>query len=329
MDLMKYENLTANIIADAVEAKARTAYPDARFTRGAIEKNNGIWKNALMVQVGEESGVQATLYVDDVTEQVERGAISVDDAVEELCTSLQFAVHTAPKISDVQEKINKDNLYVTVVNREANADRLAHSPHVDIPGTDLSLMANIRIDDRGSVRVTNDLCPMLRDTPSAIMEQAIRNTNQLGNWQIKSVIETLLEHIDDEMMRDEMLAMNEAAPPMLVITDVRENNAAGMFINEELRREVASQLGCESGEGFYLIPSSVYETLAVPADDFMDAEFVKQLVMSVNEEQVPAEQRLSDNVYYCDAESLKITMATGAETIAETKTQTASIAMTI
>ena len=329
MDLMKYENLTANLIADAVEAKARTAYPDARFTRGAIEKNNGIWKNALMVQVGETSGVQATLYVDDVTAQVERGAINVDDAVEELCTTLQFAVHTAPNISDVKEKINKDNLYVTVVNREANADRLAHSPHLDIPGTDLSLLANIRIDDRGSVRVTNDLCPMLQDTPSAIMEQAIRNTNQLGNWQIKSVIETLLEHIDDEMMRDEMLAMNEAAPPMLVITDVRENNAAGMFINEELRREVASRLGCESGEGFYLIPSSVYETLAVPADDFMDAESVKQLVMSVNEEQVPAEQRLSDNVYYCDADSLKITMATGTEAIAETKTQTASITITL
>ena len=218
---------------------------------------------------------------------------------------------------------------MTVVNREANAERLAHSPHLDIPDTDLSLLANIRIDDRGSVRVTNDLCPMLQDTPSAIMEQAIRNTNQLGNWQIKSVIETLLEHIDDEMMRDEMLSMNEAAPPMLVITDVHENNAAGMFINEELRREVASRLGCESGEGFYLIPSSVYETLAVPADDFMDAESVKQLVMSVNEEQVPAEQRLSDNVYYCDADSLKITMATGAEAIAETRTQTASITMTI
>lgn len=329
MDLMKYENLTANIIADAVEAKARTAYPDARFTRGAIEKNNGIWKNALMVQVGEESGVQATLYVDDVTEQVERGAISVDDAVEELCTTLQFAVHTAPNVSDVKEKINKANLYVTVVNREANTERLAHSPHLDIPDTDLSLLANIRIDDRGSVRVTNDLCPMLQDTPSAIMEQAIRNTNQFGNWQIKSVIETLLEHMDDEMMRDEMLAMNEAAPPMLVITDARENNAAGMFINEELRREVASRLGCESGEGFYLIPSSVYETLAVPADDFMDAESVKQLVMSVNEEQVPAEQRLSDNVYYCDAQSLKITMATGTEAIAETRTQTASITMTM
>lgn len=329
MDLMKYENLTANLIADSVEAKARTAYPEAKFTRGAIEKNNGIWKNALMVQVGEESGVQATLYVDEVTEQVERGAINVDDAVEELCTTLQFAVHTAPKVSDVKEKINKDNLYVTVVNREANADRLVHSPHLDIPGTDLSLLANIRIDDRGSVRVTNDLCPILRETPSAIMEQAIRNTNQLGNWQIKSVIETLLEHIDDEMMRDEMLSMNEAAPPMLVITDVHENNAAGMFINEELRREVASRLGCESGEGFYLIPSSVYETLAVPADDFMDAESVKQLVMSVNEEQVPAEQRLSDNVYYCDADSLKITMATGAEAISETRTQTASITMTI
>ena len=329
MEIMKFENLTANLIVDSVEAKARTAYPDARFTRGAVEKNNGIWKNALMVQVGEASGVQATLYVDDLSEQVERGAINVDDAVEELCTTLQFAVHTAPKVSDVKEKINKANLYVTVVNREANAERLAHSPHLDIPDTDLSLLANIRIDDRGSVRVTNDLCPMLQETPSAIMEQAIRNTNQLGNWQIKSVIETLLEHIDDEMMRDEMLAMNEAAPPMLVITDVRENNAAGMFINEELRREVASRLGCESGEGFYLIPSSVYETLAVPADDFMDAESVKQLVMSVNEEQVPAEQRLSDNVYYCDADSLKITMATGTEAIAETKTQTASITITL
>ena len=329
MEIMKFENLTVNLIADAVEAKARTAYPDARFTRGAIEKNNGIWKNALMVQVGEESGVQATLYVDDVTEQVERGAINVDDAVEELCATLQFAVHTAPKVSDVKEKINKDNLYVTVVNREANVDRLAHSPHVDIPGTDLSLLANIRIDDRGSVRVTNDLCPILQGTPSAIMEQAIRNTNKMENWTIKSVIDTLLEHIDDEMMRDEMLAMNEAAPPMLVITDARENNAAGMFINEELRREVASRLGCESGEGFYLIPSSVYETLAVPADDFMDAESVKQLVMSVNEEQVPAEQRLSDNVYYCDAQSLKITMATGTEAIAETRTQTASITMTM
>ena len=126
-----------------------------------------------------------------------------------------------------------------------------------------------------------------------------------------------------------MLAMNEAAPPMLVITDTNEQNAAGPFISETVREEIARKLGCQDGDGFYLIPSSVYETLAVPADDFMDAESVKQLVMSVNEERVPAEQRLSDNVYYCDADSLKITMATGAEAISETRTQTASITMTI
>ena len=63
--------------------------------------------------------------------------------------------------------------------------------------------------------------------------------------------------------------------------------------------EVADKLGGD----FYIIPSSIHETLLFPAKDVENYHDLEAMVREVNETQVLPEERLSDNVYHYDAEA--------------------------
>ena len=49
-----------------------------------------------------------------------------------------------------------------------------------------------------------------------------------------------------------------------------------------------------------MLPSSVHEVLAIPADPSLKVTDLQQLVMEANLLHVPMDERLSDNVYYYD-----------------------------
>ena len=76
-----------------------------------------------------------------------------------------------------------------------------------------------------------------------------------------------------------------------------------------------------AGANFFILPSSIHESILILDTGEMDAKELQAMVMSVNQTNVSPEERLSDEVYYYDREEHCLSMATGREATQELKEQ--------
>lgn len=83
---------------------------------------------------------------------------------------------------------------------------------------------------------------------------------------------------------------------MMIISNERHFRGAAALFYPGVMETVALKLG----GSFYVLPSSVHEVLAIPADPSLNVTDLQQLVMEANLLHVPMDERLSDNVYYYD-----------------------------
>ena len=81
--------------------------------------------------------------------------------------------------------------------------------------------------------------------------------------------------------------------PMYVCTNTAKLNGAGVILYQELLQEFADRIGSD----FYILPSSIHETLLIPANGDMDLEYLRDMVRTVNRTEVAEDEVLSDSVY--------------------------------
>ena len=72
-------------------------------------------------------------------------------------------------------------------------------------------------------------------------------------------------------------------------------NGASEILRDDIRQEIADKIG-----DFFVLPSSIHETLIIPKSAGMDRKELEQMVQEVNQTQVLPEERLSDHVYEYD-----------------------------
>ena len=92
---------------------------------------------------------------------------------------------------------------------------------------------------------------------------------------------------------------------MYVCSNSQKVNGAGVILYKDLLKQFAEKTGSD----FYILPSSIHETLLVPVSDQMEVEALRSMVREVNATQVAPEEVLSDNVYIYRREDDKISLA--------------------
>lgn len=90
--------------------------------------------------------------------------------------------------------------------------------------------------------------------------------------------------------------MPDVPDTMFVLTNDTKVNGAAAILNDDTRQEIADKVG-----DFYVLPSSIHETLIIPKDAGMELRDLEQMVQEVNQTQVAPQERLSDHVYEYDA----------------------------
>ena len=95
---------------------------------------------------------------------------------------------------------------------------------------------------------------------------------------------------------------------LYVLTNDTKSNGAAEILNDNVRQELADKIG-----DFYVLPSSVHETLIIPKSEDMDRMQLEQMVRDVNETQVIPEERLSNHVYEYDAKAHELFRSDRAE----------------
>lgn len=269
-----------------------------------IPKNNEIMKGITVKY--DSISLAPTIYPDLYYQEWKEGK-TMDEIVSGVRTEIK---RTVPGLSHFNiRSINRDSavthLYAAVVGYENNKEWLQSIPHERV--ADLAVFAKWRFDnaDRDSMatsKITKPLLAHLQLTKEEALRIAKTNTARSAKFEsMDTVIRNIM--MDNDMDKElAQMMFPEQSTPLSVLTDESGIDGAALITCPEVLKAVQKELG----EEFYILPSSIHEALILPKSFADDVEDLKRMVSSVNEAEVPREDRLSDQVYEFDGHSLKI-----------------------
>ncbi|WP_026497155.1 DUF5688 family protein [Butyrivibrio sp. WCD3002] len=285
-------------------------------------KNNGLKKYGVCVRKSG-SNCAPTIYLNDLYQNY-----MGDENVEAMANAAIgiFNEHLVDKEVDVSffEDIEKvlPKICFKLISGERNAERLQELPHRMIGDIAVVYMVFLEfIGESGSILITNEHADMWDVSEEDLYEAAMDNTPRLfpaaccSMWDFCAKLakksaeedETAFEYeCDDEFMA------NIPDDGFIVATNNRKLQGSAVILYPGLLKEVAEKYN----SNFYIIPSSIHETILLPEKFAPGIEELKSMIREVNNSCVPDEDFLSNSVYYYDREDennvKKVEQASGA-----------------
>lgn len=152
--------------------------------------------------------------------------------------------------------------------------------------------------------INNALIEQFDVTAEDLFELAKENMPTLFPAEIQSIGLTL-----SAMMGVSVSELPTEDIPLTVCTNSAKTAGAVTIVYPN----VLSDFGNQSGKSFYILPSSIHETLFLPASAGVKPSALRQMVQDVNRTVLNPEEYLSDNVYYYDIDTNQLSIVKGGE----------------
>lgn len=315
------ENIDAKINIPTTKAWASDIREFAEIIKGMLEqicpsgrvviheqaKNNGLKRIGISVR---EDGCNAApiVYLEELYQQY-----LVGKPLTEIC-------HVVTEISRNPERYKYDNISsfadfsvarericYKLVNAEKNAALLREIPHR--LWQDMAVIYYILVSKEpegiSSITIKNGMASLWDVDENTLYETAGRNTPSFFEGKVMPMTE-VMEQLSKEILDGEAEGVSgmeqedllEGGLPLYIVSnDCRVNGAIAMLYDRVLEK-FAEEI---SGD-FYILPSSIHETLFMPALPYVEERELLEMVHEVNAGYVAPEEFLSDNVYRYHAE---------------------------
>ncbi len=300
------------VVKEAVEASLGDGYV---VSINEVLKNNGTRLTGMTIRT-EESNVAPTIYLEGMFERYKAGDAAVPVIVSEIISIYESHKVTMPFDASMVTDFSacQSKICFKLVNADRNKELLADAPHM-IVCDDLAVLFYILISNDGSgtatITIRNSMFDMWGVSEEDLFNIALINTQRLFRGSVMSMASVMMELLSDRMDEEntkefyDMVVSDEDMVPMYVCTNTQKINGAGVLLYKDLLKEFAERVGSD----FYILPSSVHETLLIPVYKEMQIEYLRSMVREVNATQVAPEEVLSDNVYIYHREDDKISLA--------------------
>ena len=318
--VMEYKDFVEQV-KEQIQDFLPEKFADATISVHQVVKNNDCVLDGLTIRT-EESNISPTVYLNPYFEQIQDGA-EMDDVLGQIAATYQaHYIDHDMDVSAVTDFDNvKDKIVCKLINEEANRQFLEDKPYTKVE--DLAVVYQILMDKNAegtaTITITDNLMERYGITLEDLHEQALLNMDVLQPYSFKGMSETIIEMMAGDIARDNGMDISEAREmasqmipdvpdTMFVLTNDAKVNGAAAILNDDTRQEIADKVG-----DFYVLPSSVHETLIIPKDAGMELRDLEQMVQEVNQTQVAPEERLSDHVYEYDAKEHELFRSDRAE----------------
>lgn len=260
-----------------------------------VNKNNGV---ALigMVIVEQGENIAPNIYLERYYQMYKNGVV-LDEICNNIANDYRNAVKSIPDL-DIDRIISRENLYVKLVNYDANKNIMAHS--IFEKHMDMALMVRVMCSE-----TENGLCSTALDFKSLdklglTYDEAIQvaKENTLMKWPTRIVPMTEMIDIPSEIVSDKF--------EMYVVTNSTGINGATSIIDMDTIKDYFGD------RDMYILPSSIHECIFIP-DIGKGEEQLAGLVKEVNKFIVSREEKLSNNVYKYDGKEKTIIQCTGLD----------------
>ena len=263
-------------------------------------KNNGVRRSGIMIS---EKGINIspTIYLEEYFHQFRMGypLEQIAKDIVGLYEKIRFqnSWEDGEKVKDYE--FVKDKIIYRLIGREENQELLKEIPYKSYLDLAIIYYVLLEVDEYGmaSMMVRAEHMDMWKVTEEDLYYRASKNTQELLPYEfapMRTVIEELLG-----------LGMEEGpAEKMYILSNEMRSYGAAALIYPDCLRKSAGVVG----ENFFVIPSSVHETIIVAESEAPGIEELGSMIEEINETQVEAEEVLSDRAYYYDRESGKLAL---------------------
>lgn len=297
--LRKAKQLIARLALMAL----RKAFPGADIATGVVKTVKKAF-DVVTVNPDQEKDTLKVVPIEPNLVQKSDGEIDQEKSVKKVVAAVAAAMAIEGQGMEITKDGLNKHLHAMCINTAENKELLETVPHHEI--ADLSIVPTYQIGS-GSFFVTNDLAAKMQMSPYEVFQQAVQNTKR-EPLQITPINQVLGIETGGDFPE----------LPVWVVTNQQGFQAGGApFFCKQARQEIMDKVGGE----FYLLPSSIHETIAVSKNCGVDLEGLKEMVNFVNSTEVAPWERLSGNVYEV-SQDLKLSVAGVAMKEAEQKTET-------
>lgn len=265
-----------------------------------IPKNNGVFLDALIIRE-PNINISPTIYLEDYYALYQEG-VSIQEICHIICDvflEVRLNHPIDPRFFTDYEQAKK-HLVFHLINYDKNAARLSEIPHIRYLDLAIAFCCMLRLDngETATIQIRTEHLELWKTDIETIKKQAFDNTPHLLPAYIQPITDAIRDLIEQNHALERLLPLTDTdcVPPLYVLTNETQIGGAACMLYPTLLAEFADSIGMD----LYILPSSIHEVLLLPTDSrsAADDEALCSLVRTVNSEQLPLTQQLSDHVYF-------------------------------
>lgn len=263
-------------------------------------KNNNTRRTGLTI-VQEGTNISPTIYLEEYYQQYQNGR-ALSDIVQSLVNLYQeVKFEHSWEISQVQNfQFAKSQIAYKLIHLEKNQTLLGDIPF--IPHLDLAIVFFLLLEttEKGSatILITNDMLDYWGVSLEHIYCLATENTPRLLHANFSPICEVIQELLPKKLREEYIPEDNH----LYVLSNQHRHFGAACILYNHMLENIAQELD----DDFYVLPSSIHETIILPASHSLTKEALDAMVVEINETQVAEEEILSDHAYYYSRNERKL-----------------------
>jgi len=204
-------------------------------------------------------------------------------------------------------EIMKNSIVYKLINTSLNTELLTEIPSISY--FDLSIVFQVIVNENATILIRNSHLALWQVDTSELLNQAQINTP----IQQKATIENMDSIFNDMLSKEpnsacinlldsNVTSFDDDFMNMYVLSNQAKMNGAACILYPDALQTFSKKLN----KNFYIIPSSIHEVILVPDTGTIVPSDLTSMIISVNEEQLSADEILSNHPYYYNHHTLKI-----------------------
>lgn len=285
-------------------------YKDADIQFTDVVKNNDVHLTGVLIKKENET-LTPNIYINELYEKYSSG-MNLDEIVGDIA-DLRIE-HDPPEEAQsigsifTNYEMVKQRLEIHLCDMELNRDKLKNQVYTE--QGDFAATYHIKIGGDGMLRGSAAVTPNLLKSWGITLEQLREDSLQAEHS--KGAVFMDIEELDAEKMfglkstnlldKQNDVIDNEEGFSFYCLTSEEKIYGESMILQEDVMDKISKLMGGD----FYILPSSIHETLIVPTTTQMTLEDMSIMVQDVNKEAVEPEDKLSDKVQFYDSKAMVI-----------------------
>lgn len=297
----------AHGVADSIKEYLPKEYEDYQISVEERVKTNNVVYVGICVHAPEEK-VSPTIYMERFYDDIKAGnpINEVMESIADVIQNCRSRETISTEVSFLNFEQVKEMITPMLVNTKANRQMLMQMPHMEVE--DLSIICKLDIptlamDSTAHTKINYTLMDNWGVSKDKLFLQAFENARMKDEAVLTSISEVIREGYFDipettNLLHGEEVAQIDSDEMMLVLSNESRSYGATAI----LYPGVAEKISEFFPQGYYVLPSSLHETLIVPKSARLSARELGAMVREVNDVAVSKEDVLSDRVYEFDKE---------------------------